>query len=131
MATDYIGVTKKQKQMNNIFNLTIFLLLTGCVAGAPTLTQEQEQRISEVKIFKKDNNPSINYTKLGEAKSADCSGPGGSRLYGDKSKSIDILIKKAIVLGADAIIEVDCSGVPYVNNCWLAQVCDGQAIKWN
>ena len=116
--------------MRLLLSLTAVFTLTGCVAGAPILTQEQESRIDKIQIFKDDLKPTKKYNFLSEVSAADCSGPGGSRLYGNESKSIEILIKKAIVLNADAIVDVNCSGVPYVNNCWLAEKCDGKAVAW-
>lgn len=116
--------------MRLLLILTATFTLIGCVAGAPILTQEQESRVKQIKIFKDDVKPTKKYSFLGEVSAADCSGPGGSILYGNESKSIEILIKKAIVLNADAIVDVNCSGVPYVNNCWLAEKCDGKAISW-
>ena len=116
--------------MKYIIYSLLALALTGCVAGAPILTDEQTKKMSQIEIFKSDNKPSRNYDVLGAVSAADCSGPGGSRLYGNETKSIEILIKKSAVLNADAVVDISCSGVPYVNNCWLAEKCDGNAVKW-
>ena len=120
-----------ENKMKKIFLLVTVVVLSGCVAGSPTKTDEQFKRISDIKIFKVNTQPNRKFTILGEISAADCSGIEGTALYGKEEKSIEILVKKAIVLNADAIVNVSCGSVPYINNCWIAQKCDGNAVKWN
>ena len=117
--------------MKYIIYLYFIIMLAGCVSGAPTLTEEQEARSKHIEVYMSDNKPNKNYVVLGEVSAADCNGLEGTMLYGDETKSIGILIKKAVVLNADAVMNISCSSVPYVNNCWLAKKCDGNAVKWN
>lgn len=117
--------------MQLIYTLIIVISLTGCVAGAPTLTKEQSERIPDIEVYKTEMKPTKYYTILGDVSAADCSAVSGTMLGGSEGKSIQILIKKAIVLNADAVVDVSCGSIPYVNNCWLAKKCDGKAVKWN
>jgi hypothetical protein len=35
-----------------------------------------------------------------------------------------------VAMQADAVIEVRCGAAPLLNNCWAAQKCTGQAVKY-
>ena len=115
--------------MKVVFVLSIVASLVGCVAGVPNLTPEQKSNLSRIEVYKKDNEPNFKYTVLSTISAADCSGPGGSRLYGDEGKAIDILLAKAASLNASAIINVSCGSAPLVNNCWAAKKCNGSAVS--
>ena len=104
--------------------------LSGCVSGAPILNHEQELKLSEMKVFMSDESPSNDYEVISELASADCSGPGGSRLYGDEGKAIDILKAKAAYVNAEAVVDVSCGSAPFVNNCWAAKKCNGKAVTF-
>ncbi len=104
--------------------------LIGCVSGAPTLTTEQEAQVSAVQVFKAGDPGPTQYQSLGTMSAADCSGaPGGGRVWGEAEKAIATLKEKAVAAGADALIGVSCSAAPFVNNCWSAQKCTGEAVK--
>ena len=111
-------------------SLIVALFLGGCVSGAPTLNNEQKMRLGEIEILMDGKSPEKEYETISELSAADCSGPGGSRLYGDEGKAIDILKAKAVYVSADAVINVNCGSVPFVNNCWAAKKCDGTAVRW-
>jgi hypothetical protein len=104
--------------------------LMGCVSGPPQLTYEQHKKASEIKIFKVGTSPDKEFSLVAVVEAADCTGPGGSRLYGDEGKALDILKMKAAAVGADALSDVSCVAAPFVNNCWAAKKCDGKAINW-
>lgn len=113
--------------------ISIFFLLailTGCVAGPPQLMDEQIKRLDDMKVYKVGTMPDKDFKIVGEVSAADCSGPGGSRLYGDEGKAIDILKMKAAALNSDAVINVECGSGPFVNNCWAAKICTGKAVIW-
>lgn len=104
--------------------------LIGCVSGPPQLTYEQHKKAGDIKIFRVDTTPDKEFKFIAAVEAADCSGPGGSRLYGDEGKALDILKMKAAAVGADALSDVSCGAAPFVNNCWAAKKCDGKAIGW-
>ncbi len=104
--------------------------LIGCVSGAPKLSQEQAERLKTIKVYRKGEVPVKDYTVISEVVGADCSGPGGTRLYGREDKAIHILLRKSAALDADALVNVSCSSAPYVNNCWVAKKCSGEAVKF-
>ena len=108
----------------------VALILGGCVSGAPILNHEQKKRLGEIEILMDEKSPEKEYEIISELSAADCSGPGGTRLYGDVGKAIDILKAKAAFASADAVINVNCGSAPLVNNCWAAKKCDGAAVKW-
>jgi hypothetical protein len=116
--------------MKTIMTLMLLSMLAGCIAGPPELTLDQEKRLTDIKVFMSGSKPDRDFNPIGEINSADCSGPGGSRLYGDEGKAIDILKMKAAGLNADAIIDVSCGSAPFVNNCWSAKKCTGKAVAW-
>lgn len=114
-------------------HFTIFFLstaLVGCVSGPPQLTDEQYKKVGDMKIFKIGANPDKEFRVIAAVEAADCSGPGGSRLYGDEGKAVDILKMKAVSIGGDAVVDVSCGSAPFVNNCWAAKKCDGKAVSW-
>lgn len=111
-------------------SLTAFSLV-ACVSGAPDLTPEQDQKVSTLGIFRPGDTPKRAFTPVAEVSAADCSGaPAGGRVWGDAEKSIETLKKKAVAMQADAVVEVRCGAAPLLNNCWAAQKCTGQAIKY-
>jgi hypothetical protein len=104
--------------------------LVGCVSGAPKLTQQQADKLESIKVYKKGESPNKEYTVIDSVSGADCSGPGGTRLYGQEGKAIDVLLKKSASLNADALVNVSCGSAPFVNNCWAAKKCSGEAVKF-
>jgi RcsF lipoprotein len=112
-------------------SLVVFCLsLDGCVSGAPTLTSAQESQVSAVAVYKPGESAPGPYRSLGSISGADCSGaPAGGRVWGNAEKAIDTLKRKAVEIGADAVVNVSCSSIPLLNNCWAAEKCSGEAIK--
>jgi hypothetical protein len=112
--------------------LALFALavtLVSCVSGPPILTPDQEDRLMKISVHKAGENPVREYTVLEEISGADCSGaPAGGRIWGNTEKAIETLKKKAVAMNADAVINVSCGAVPFLNNCWAAQKCSGQAV---
>jgi hypothetical protein len=117
--------------MKKIIN-TIFLvaLLSGCVAGPPYLTDNQEKMIPNIQVYKVWYPPDKPYAVIRDVSAADCTGPAGTRLYGQEDLAMDYLKRKAVALGADAVIDVECRSAPFINNCWAARLCSGKAIIW-
>ena len=107
------------------------LLLRGCVSGPPTLTAEQQFRVEGIQIIKKGELAPKPFTVREEISGADCTGPGGSRLYGQEANALRVLRMKAAALGADAVVEVECGNTPFLNNCWAATHCSGKAVQWS
>jgi hypothetical protein len=110
--------------------LFLSMALAGCVSGPPELTAEQLRRVNDMNVFKIGTTPDRGFKVISAVEAADCSGPGGSRLYGDEGKAIDILKMKAAAIGGDAVVDVSCGSAPFVNNCWAAKKCDGKAVSW-
>ena len=50
--------------------------------------------------------------------------------HGADEKAIDILKRKAVALGGEAVVEVSCGGVS-LKNCPAARKCTGNAVRWN
>lgn len=115
--------------MKNLLVAALIVAVTGCVSGAPRLTPEQRANLSSIEVYKTNTPPTFEYSVLSNLSAADCSGPGGTRLYGDEGKAMDILLAKAASINADAIVNVSCGAAPLVNNCWAAKKCDGQAVS--
>ncbi|RRS08699.1 hypothetical protein EAG18_10920 [Pseudoalteromonas sp. J010] len=114
--------------MKNFSLVALITLLTGCVAGAPPLTPQQQTNLAKIQVFKVGETPSFKFQELSQIKAADCSGPSGTRLYGDEGKAMDVLLAKAASVDANAIVNVSCGSAPYVNNCWVAKMCKGTAV---
>ena len=111
--------------------LMFLFIITGCVSGPPTLSQDQLKKLGTIEVYKEGEIPSKKYEKITEISAADCTGaPAGGRVWGNAEMAIQTLKKKAASRNADAIINTSCSSMPFVNNCWAAQKCDGIAIKW-
>ena len=110
--------------------LFLAIALAGCVSGPPKLTDKQLTKVSDIKIFKNGTSPEKEFKVIAAVEAADCSGPGGTRLYGDEGKAIDILKMKTAALDGDAVVDVSCGNAPFVNNCWAAKKCDGKAVNW-
>lgn len=112
--------------------VSVFLLCTallGCVSGAPNLTAEQSAEAVNLEVYGLGTVPERPFNVIAPVDAADCSGPGGTRLYGEEGKSIDILIRKTAALGGDAVVDVSCGSAPFVNNCWAAKKCGGKAVS--
>ncbi len=105
-------------------------LLAGCVSGAPTLTDAQREKAVHMAVYRHGNVPPRAFQPLASIDAADCSGAGGTRFHGQEGKAIETLIKKAAALDSDAVVDVACDGAPFVNNCWVAQKCEGTAVRW-
>lgn len=106
------------------------LVLCGCVSGAPDLTPAQEAQLEQVHVYKSGEAPHRDFQVVGAVTAADCSGaPAGGRVWGNAEKAIDTLKRKAVVMGADAVVNVSCGAAPMLNNCWAAQKCSGDAVK--
>lgn len=116
--------------MKCVFAFLLCAALLGCVSGAPKLTAEQSEKVANIKVYKLGIAPERAFTILAPIEAADCSGPGGTRFHGKEGKAIEILIRKAAALGGDAVVDVACDGAPFVNNCWVATKCDGNAASW-
>ena len=114
------------------FALIMFSLLLGsCVSGAPVLTSDQAMRLSKISLYKSGEKPQKEYRVLEDISAADCSGaPGGGRVWGNAEKAIETLTLKAATLNADAVVNVSCGAAPFINNCWAAQKCGGQAVAF-
>lgn len=104
--------------------------LVGCVSGAPYLTSEQYRQAGKIEVYKVGTTPNKEFKAVAAVEAADCSGPGGTRLYGDEGKAIDTLKMKVVAIGGDALVNVSCQSVPLLNNCWAAKKCDGNAVIW-
>jgi len=114
-----------------IIPVLLTLLFTACVSHAPRLTSQQLEKLPNVSIYKEGKSIEKEYIIIKEVSAADCSGaPYGGRVWGNTEIAINTLKGKAIAMGADAVIDVSCSVIPLVNNCWAAQVCSGTAIKF-
>jgi len=108
----------------------IGICMGGCVSGAPTLTPSQERQVSNIIVYKTGEQSAKQYQILGPVSAADCSGaPAGGRLWGNAEQAIDTLKRKAAALDADAVVNTRCDSVPFLNNCWAAQKCSGDAVK--
>ena len=117
--------------MKKIILTLLSINIISCVAGPPTLTPAQWEKLENIKVYKKGEVPSEKYTKLNEISAADCSGaPAGGRVWGNAENAVKTLKMKAVAQNADAVINTDCGSIPFVNNCWAAQKCDGIAVKW-
>ena len=104
------------------------VFVTGCVSGAPELSSEQERQVSTLNVYPPGELPKQKFERIGEISGADCSGaPAGGRVWGNAEKAIETLKKKAVAQGADA---VHCAAAPFLNNCWAAQKCSGQAVRF-
>src|SRR5262245_58255090 len=114
--------------MIRVFAFLMCAALLGCVSGAPKLTAEQSERVANIKVYKHGIAPERAFSIIAPIKAADCSGP--LRFHGYGGKAIDILIRKTASLGGDAVVDVSCEGAPFVNNCWVAWKCDGNAASW-
>ena len=114
-----------------ILIITTTLFLTACVSGAPPLTTEQSALVKEFPVHKEGDNPKVKYSVISKISGADCSGaPYGGRIWGNAEKAIETLKAKAIHIEADAIINVSCGAIPFLNNCWAAQKCSGEAVAY-
>ena len=109
--------------------LTFAVALGGCVSGAPRLTPDQQSRLDTIAVHKVGEKPGKEYSVLEEISAADCSGaPAGGRVWGNAEKAIGTLKRKAVVINAEAVVNISCSAVPFLNNCWAAQKCSGEAV---
>jgi hypothetical protein len=124
-------ISNRINKLKIVFYSILVVLLCGCVAGAPKLTDEQSNRVLQIEVFKKEDKPIREFIVLDEISAAICTEFNDKAQAINSGKSILILMHKAAALNADAVIDVSCGGIPYVNNCWLAQKCDGKAVKWN
>lgn len=116
--------------MQKIVVIILSFFLFACVSGAPQLTNEQQQKLANLPVLKKDKQPTFRYTVIENITGADCSGaPYGGRVWGDAEKAIYVLKAKAVKVGADAVINTSCGAAPLLNNCWVAKQCTGTAVK--
>ncbi len=114
-----------------ISTTTIILLLTACISGAPDLTDQQQVKQGNIIVLRQGEILSREYKVISQVSAADCSGaPYGGRVWGEAEKAIETLKAKAAFINADAIINVSCSAVPMLNNCWAAKKCSGEAISF-
>lgn len=106
--------------------------LAACVSGAPYLSPEQDQKLSSLNVYPTGQAPTQAYSPIGEVSGADCSGaPAAGRVWGNAENAIETLKRKAVAQGADAVIDVHCAAEPLLNNCWAAQKCTGQAVRFD
>ena len=114
-----------------VFPIASFAL-SSCVSGAPTLSNDQQHRLSTLAVYPVGQLPTKPYTVLAAVSSADCSGdPWHGRTYGNVDRALDTLKRKAAAMNADSIIEVSCGATRLINNCWHPQKCTGQAISFS
>jgi hypothetical protein len=107
------------------------LALSSCIAGAPTLNDDQEHTLSSLTVYPLGQLPTKPYTVLDVISAADCSGsPMGGRVSGDVNRAMDTLKRKAAAINADSIIDVTCGAAPMINNCWAAQKCTGRPFRF-
>jgi hypothetical protein len=112
------------------------LALTSCVSGAPTLSDEQEHKLSILTVYPLGQLPTKPYVELATISAADCAGsPMHGRATGNVDRAMDMLKRKAVAINADSIIDVSCGFEPMVNSCWAArwaaQKCGGRAIAFS
>ena len=106
------------------------IFMGSCVSGSPTLTPAQELQASKVVVYRAGELPPHRYQTIETLSAADCSSaPAGGRVWGNAEQAIEALKRKAAAIDADAVVNVRCSSVPLLNNCWAAQKCSGDAIK--
>ncbi len=111
--------------------LGLTLIVGGCISGAPRLTPDQQLKLAKITVHKTGENPTKEYTVLEGLSAADCSGaPGGGRVWGNSERAIETLRRKAAAVNADAVVDVSCSPVPLLNNCFAAQRCSGEAVRF-
>jgi hypothetical protein len=128
-----MDMNSKAPQVSRIifFSPIAVLILSSCVSGPPSLSDDQEHKLSSVSTYPLGQTPAQPYTVLGNLSAADCSGsPMGGRVTGRADRALDTLKRKAVAINADSIIEVSCGTAPMVNNCWAAQECTGKAISF-
>jgi hypothetical protein len=119
------------RQISYLFPVAVFAL-SSCVSGAPTLSDNQEHKLSTLTIYPLGQLPTMSYNVLAAISAADCSGsPMGGRVRGNVDRAMDTLKRKAVAIDADSIIDVSCGAAPMVNNCWAAQKCTGRAISFS
>jgi hypothetical protein len=130
MTSSTPGAGRRIKYLSSI---SIFLALSSCISGAPTLNDEQEHKLSTLPVYPLGELPTKPYHVLRAISAADCSGsPMGGRVIGNVNRALDTLKRKAVAINADSIIEVSCGVAPMVvNNCWRAQECTGRAISFS
>ena len=117
--------------MPKLLVVVLLLSLNACISGPPVLSAQQSQKLSSLQVFKVGETPTKKYVTLKELSAIDCSAaPAGGRVWGDDNKALAGLKAKAAVLDADAIVNASCGAAPLMNNCWVAQKCDGVAVKW-
>jgi hypothetical protein len=105
--------------------------LDGCVSGAPRLAPEQEGRLATLAVYQPGQAPNREYKLVREISATDCSGaPLGGRVLGNAEKAIETLKQKAAAVNTDAIVNESCAAIPFVNNCWAAKKCTGQAVQF-
>jgi hypothetical protein len=104
--------------------------VSGCVAGPPKLTPEQEERYMRLPIYRPGDGPAeASYTVIEHLSAADCSAaPYGGRVAGIEGRALDNLRKKAAAIYADAVVNGNCNVAPFMNNCWAAWHCSGDAV---
>jgi RcsF lipoprotein len=107
----------------------LLCVVTGCVSGTPQLTVDQYHKLSTLKIYRAGEALEKPYRSVGRVDAADCSGHvAGARLSGSSDAAIETLKSKAAALNADAVINVTCAPTPFLNTCWAAQECSGEAV---
>src|ERR1700730_16784470 len=98
-----------------LFPISIFLVSSSCISGAPTLNDEQDHKLSTLTVFPPGELPTKPYHVLRVISAADCSGsPMGGRVTGNVNRALDTLKRKAVAINADSLIEVSCGVAPMV-----------------
>ncbi|MDH5633902.1 MAG: hypothetical protein OEZ10_13065 [Gammaproteobacteria bacterium] len=115
--------------MKKLLLILLVLVLASCISGPPHLNSEQLARAEKITVFEKGKKVQRPYQKIQELSSADCSSVSG--YTGEETVALFNLKKKAVYLGADAIINMSCGTSPLINDCWAPKTCSGIAIKWN
>lgn len=93
--------------------------------SAPELTEAQNERVEFVGIYMTGDTPGQKYSLIAPIEAVACS---GSPRRPD-AKAIDILMRKAVASGGEAVVGVSCKAVS-LNDCSTAGACTGMAVRW-
>lgn len=117
-------------RLTSLTLLPILLSVLSCVSSPPDLTPAQEALVTHILVYKQGELASDKYQVIESLSAADCSGaPAGGRVWGNAEQAIESLKRKAAAAGADAVVNASCTAAPFLNNCWAAQKCSGDAVK--
>ena len=115
--------------MKILFITISIFFLQGCISGPPPLSDSQLKRLEDIQIFEEGDIPESKFIIIETVEAANCEG-GNGRMYGSRKIALVDLKKWAVIKQGDAVINVSCSNIPMLNNCWNAKKCMGDIIKW-